>query len=504
MTARLWLLAAVLAACKTEDPGTSIRVTLRYADDLGLDTADVTLSDRGSSGRIAHELLLLVPDELAGQTMPITVWGRKDDRRSAYGETTATTTRDETVTAEVTLTACTPSCEGKVLTSCVSEPVACPLGCSAEGDAHCVGPVPSNGVDIALLEPVRGTTSIDGATTFNTDTGEIVGDLSRAAGTGLVSGIGYYSQVQGGVPVGVFVFRSLAVAKGVQVSFTGARGVVFLVDSASIAGDLDLDAGHGRQDLPGAGGGAGSTERGMAGGCAPGTRDGAGKDGTQSDLYDSGAGGGGHVDDGAPGGAGGNGATSPGDGGPMCADADFLQPLIGGGGGGKGAPGASATAASGGGGGGAIQITALNQLTVSGVIHASGAGGEGGTMSISNGGGGAGGGAGGSILLESPILTLTGATLAAKGAGGGGDGGAQPVLPGQNGGTSAEVPQGSIANDAGGGTGGANSGPDVGTTGAYDGGGGGGGRGRIVLRSESATLTGGTFTPRPDQARVRR
>ncbi|HXJ27509.1 MAG TPA: hypothetical protein VNH17_17480, partial [Streptosporangiaceae bacterium] len=70
---------------------------------------------------------------------------------------------------------------------------------------------------------------------------------------------------------------------------------------------------------------------------------------------------------------------------------DFAQKSVttGGGGGGKGGPGAAATAAAGGGGGGALQITALNALTVTGVIHASGAGGDGGTKSASDSGAGA-------------------------------------------------------------------------------------------------------------------
>ncbi|TMQ16626.1 MAG: hypothetical protein E6J91_11335 [Deltaproteobacteria bacterium] len=146
---------ATLAAGCSHDPGTSLKIALAYDDALGLDTADVTLSDRTESGRIAHQLLLLVPDELAGMDMMIEVWGRKAGKRAAYGTATAVPRRGHTVAASVTLTACTPSCTGAMLTSCTGPMVSCALGCSEDGDAHCFGPRPSNGVDpTAAARPV--------------------------------------------------------------------------------------------------------------------------------------------------------------------------------------------------------------------------------------------------------------------------------------------------------------------------------------------------------------
>src|ERR1043165_3498110 len=99
-------IAMAVAACGSDGPGTSVRVALAYDDALGLDTAEVTLGDRTLSAPIEHELLLLVPDDAAGSEMPIAVWGRKEERRAAYGTTTAVPGRGKTGAAALSMPAC--------------------------------------------------------------------------------------------------------------------------------------------------------------------------------------------------------------------------------------------------------------------------------------------------------------------------------------------------------------------------------------------------------------
>ncbi|TMQ09438.1 MAG: hypothetical protein E6J90_38010 [Deltaproteobacteria bacterium] len=490
---------ATLAAGCSHDPGTSLKIALAYDDALGLDTADVTLSDRTESGRIAHQLLLLVPDELAGMDMMIEVWGRKAGKRAAYGTATAVPRRGHTVAASVTLTACTPSCTGAMLTSCTGPMVSCALGCSEDGDAHCFGPRPSNGVDPTAADPLRGTTTISANATFDTDTGAIIGGLDRPAGTGIAAGVGYVqapASGPGGAPLGIFVFHNLTVEAGATVRFTGARAAVLLVgDAARIAGVINAAAGH---PTPGPGGGAGGSEVGPARGC------GAGAPGVKSANRDSGGGGGGAGSTGGPGGD--IGGTLGGLGGAACMPA-LLEPLQGGSGGGRGSPGGAASAAAGGSGGGALQITALGSLEITGTINAGGAGGEAAAGSSTDAGGGGGGGSGGAILLEAPTV-ITGATaiVVANGGGGGGGGGTIAGGPGDDGGTSTQPAQGGFGGElsANGGTGGSlGSPPDVGTGGATNGGGGGGAAGVIAIRGRTLMIAG-TISPHATQADVQR
>src|SRR5262245_24811165 len=112
LLAAIVVLVAPSAGCGSDGPGTSVRVALAYDDALGLDTAEVTLGDRTESGPIAHQLLLLLSDDIVGQQLSIEVWGRKADQRTAFGATTAVPERGKTVSAEVSLTTCRPSCQG--------------------------------------------------------------------------------------------------------------------------------------------------------------------------------------------------------------------------------------------------------------------------------------------------------------------------------------------------------------------------------------------------------
>jgi hypothetical protein len=492
---------AIAAGCGAENVGTSVKIALGYDDALGLDTADVTLADRTESARIEHQLLLLVPDQLAGIEMAVEVWGRKAGQRAAYGTTTAVPRLGKTVTASLTLMQCSPGCLGGDLTTCTGQPVTCALGCSSDGDAHCVIPTPSNGVDPTSADPVSGTTTIAATTTFDTDTGAIIGGLDRPQGTGVAGGIGYFQAMAiaaGGAPLGIFVFHDLMIGAAATVRFTGRRAAVVLVGgSAKIAGVIDVTAGHVMRAAPGPGGGAGGDGAGPAQGC------GGGAPGGAASKIDGGGGGGGAGMAGGDGGA--VTAALVGAGGAQCLPM-LLEPLQGGSGGGRGGPGGAATPAVGGGGGGALQITALGSLEISGTINAAGAGGDGGSAAAMDGGGGGGGGGGGAILLEAPeVIVEPSAIVAANGGGGGGGGGPQLGMAGDSGRTSTDVAQGGggVEIASTGGSGGSfSSVPDFGGNGTTNGGGGGGGAGAIVIRGHMRTL-GGTISPRAIESELK-
>jgi hypothetical protein len=486
----LLVLFAVTAGCNQASPGTSVRIALAYPGDLALDTVDVTLGSTTKSTSISHELLLLVPDDLDGQNLPLEVWGRSNDQRAAHGVTSVMPVRDQTVAAALELTACAPRCEGDLLMGC-GAPVTCRQGCSADGEAHCIRATPSNGIDPALVDPVTGATTIAMDATFDTDTGAIREGLTRAPLKGLDAGIGYYQAEAigaGGVPLGIFVFHDLTVADLVTVRFIGARGAVLLVGgTATIDGTIEVSGGVGAQPSPGPGGGAGATDTRPAAGCGPGGPGGrAGSD-------DGGGGGGGGSQ---PGGEGGRDAVH-GAGGPSCLP-PLLEPLAGGSGGGRGGLGTSATSAGGGGGGGALQLTAFGGIDITGTINAGGAGGEAGAQTTIDAGGGGGGGAGGGILLEAPTVFMLGsATVAANGGGGGGGGGdslTDKPAAGSNGTPSTEVASGGSGGEplGNGGTGGGPTPADFGSNGVTNGGGGGGGGGVIVIRGTSITVMGRT------------
>jgi hypothetical protein len=398
------------------------------------------------------------------------------------------------------------TCSGSNTLSCSGQLTACPAGCTTNnGVSRCLEVVPSNGV--TPMFPTGGQTSINTLTTFDTDTGAISGGITRTAGEGVASGIGFQTQGGPGTPLGVFSFAKLSVTSSGVVHFTGSRAAVFVVEGiATISGEVDGSASCYGADpkCPGPGGGTGGSFTVAAGGCGGGM---VGVHDTTSNA-DSGGGGGGGGGDGAKGG---DDVTSVmtihgGAGGTTCVKAT-LEPLVGGSGGAAGGPGATASPY-GGGGGGALQLTAFDTIKITGTFNFGGAGGMPGATNANNAGAGCGGGAGGGVLLEAPNVIITGGIVAANGGGGGGGAALMNAgAAGQNGRASASPALGGTGGGAGGsgGNGGAGMVPaTAGGNGAnQNAGGGGGGFGVIYIRSQTSSLNNATISPMQGEGSLR-
>ena len=236
--------------------------------------------------------------------------------------------------------------------------------------------------------------------------------------------------------IAVFTFDVLSIPAGVTVQGAqnaNSRPIALLSRStATIDGTVHVSgagggsAGSGGNAGPGGGGGGGGDGDGVS-------SDGGGGVGFVNGDHGSGSGDGGSVEPGgggtkgvggAFGGCGGSGTCTGFTGGVPYGDLSLrLQGGSGGGGGGvsRGPGGAGG----GGGGGGAVEVGAVEAVSIEGTILANGgAGGHG------DDGGGGGGGAGGGILVHAPVVSLLGALHATGGAGGtgGGHGGGGRVL----------------------------------------------------------------------------
>ncbi len=207
-----------------------------------------------------------------------------------------------------------------------------------------------------------------------------------------------------------------------------------------------------------------------------------------------GGGGGGFGDVGADGGAGAQGAP-PGLGGPVLQTPTFLRPGCA-----AGAGGSGSTVGSGGIGGvsgGVVYLVAGRiEISPSGAVLASGAGGAGANQLGGNRGGGGGGGSGGMIALEAMTITVDGILQANGGGGGGGadsgqgmdgaDGTTQPFDSPATGGNSEAPGKGGP-----GGSGGAGIKPPQPGMTPIQGGGGGGGGGAVGYVWVRGQLSGG-------------
>lgn len=150
------LLASVLAlgAC-SEDVGTSIRISLVYKDSWRLGDAEVIASAGQETAPISREMLVLIPDEAAGEVMPLEVWGTREGMRIAHGEAVALPRKGQTVGATIVLERlpCGVFCEvgelrcdGGGIGTCVvdgddclawSEPTDCPAATPFCTDGEC-------------------------------------------------------------------------------------------------------------------------------------------------------------------------------------------------------------------------------------------------------------------------------------------------------------------------------------------------------------------------------
>ncbi len=385
-------------------------------------------------------------------------------------------------------TRCASAAALETCTGAVWTPTTCALGCSATGTAHCLVMIPSN-VDAALFVD-GGNVVVAGSATWNTG----------SCAVGSLPGLPTRVTQAGGGDVCVVRVHDLNISG--QVSVQGPIPLVILAQGEIvISGTLDVSA-YGTTEGPG--GGLGSNFTRFASGPS------AGDDGGNTATYtDSGGGGGGFC------GAGGNGGDAGGTlaGGPGGAVVvTNLSPLIGGSGGGTG--GAGESTGLGGAGGGAVQLSALVRVQVGGRIYAGGGGGGGGldgTTRDWNIGAGGGGGSGGSILIESPVVDLSG-TLRGSGGGGGGAASCRGYGVAGNGTDGAAVsgaPSGGVrgglcAGGAFGGVGGAGgadatlggtNGDSNGASGG-NGAGGGGAAGCIVVRTPTGALpAGGVRSP---------
>jgi hypothetical protein len=274
----------------------------------------------------------------------------------------------------------------------------------------------------------------------------------------------------------VIASRTIAIAKDTAVSVTGKRRLILIADDAlTIAGTLDAASHHG--GLTGPAADTGSCPR-------------SGSEPT-TDTQGAGAWG---ATFGAPGGNGGN--TTGGGIGGIPGSALQVAALGGGCPGGNGADnGQDRGGGKGGHGGGAVVLLAGHNLTIDGVVNASGGGGSGGDAVTGGGGGGGGGGAGGMIVVEAPTVRIAGQCFANGGAGGqgsslaagddGGESGA-PDKPASNKNRNAIGGAGGAGGIAGTGAASGSPGSAVVTQIVDSGGGGAGGGGVGIIRIRSA------------------
>ncbi|MGE3457197.1 MAG: hypothetical protein AB7O24_18940 [Kofleriaceae bacterium] len=322
-----------------------------------------------------------------------------------------------------------------------------------------------------------------GSRVYNTDT-HVLADLQGGGNPATPS---FIDAMTDSGPITALVVPSLSFSSTWRLRVVGSRPFAIVSPGAiTIAGSLDA-----------ASGGAGTRATAEACGTSIGS-DGA----TNSQNIGGGAGGGGGGF-GSVGGAGGGGDKNgtPTLGGAGGGKADLPTGVVGGCAGGKGATGPG-LGGIGGAGGGAVYLASDVSILVSGVINVGGAGGNRGEFQS---GGGGGGGAGGMILLEAPMLRVTGVLAANGGGGGGGAGGSgvQLATAGLAGMPNVTAASGGIggAGDGGGGAGGSGgflSAEDGATTAAANagGGGGGGGVGYIVVMMKTALdVDGAEITP---------
>ncbi len=390
------------------------------------------------------------------------------------GTTDATESDDDAAPGDDADMGCTAgeasSCTNDTLVRCKDdgsgeESVACPLGCH-DTDVRCNDVDPSNALAAALDQSAAGPAlDLGSSATIDTSTGQVTVDGTAVTVASSVVGTS--------PPVRVFAVASLVAAE-VNVTGTSALAIVSNGD-IKIAGHFSLSA---TSSISG-----------------PGALNNATCEGkttiTGTNAY-SGAGGGGF---GTSGGRGGNvnntdtgSARNGGAAGGVTGNVT-LTPLRG------GCDGGIFSGNLRGRGGGAVQLVSRTKLVIEGILSANGS---------SAGGGGSGGG----ILLEAPIVQVSGNVVANGGAGAGG--GLVPKV-GEHGRTDNQPAIGAtgVNTDSGnGGNGaagaiGATNGQDKTVAGLVFGGHGGGGVGRIRVNTAANGFTStGIISPNPSTGNV--
>ncbi len=363
------------------------------------------------------------------------------------------------------------------------------------------GPQPENVVHVPEEGWVGGTADATWTGTITIDTTNLT--ISGPGAEGLTLRAQAHDP-SSGPELALLHVGTLTVNDGVNVSVTGSRPLV-IISSETIVLNGRIDAGAALQS-PGAGGAAprGGEEPGQSGFH------------TTSTPNDGGGGGGGHATTGARGGRGcptsgiglttcdDTGVAQGGPGGDAYGD-QALSTLFGGSGGGRGGEGdGSCAGGEGGAGGGAVQLYALDTITIgaNGGVSVGGGGGQGGQQEGSCvGSGGGGGGSGGSVYLQAENLRIDGVIAANGGGGGSGASGAAGGDSGDNGALVTTQAAGGADPGEGASAGGdgaaSTSGPDQGDddSGEPNAGGGGGAGGRIALNCNEVSGNGGRFSP---------
>jgi hypothetical protein len=132
------IVAALASASCTEDVGTSVRISLVYKDGWKMASADVVTSRADGTleknAPIAHQILVLLPDDLAGEVMPLDVWGVRDGERISHGSAVALPRKGDTVEATIVLDRlpcgafCKPGdlqCDGNSVSTCGADADGC-------------------------------------------------------------------------------------------------------------------------------------------------------------------------------------------------------------------------------------------------------------------------------------------------------------------------------------------------------------------------------------------
>lgn len=345
---------------------------------------------------------------------------------------------------------------------------------ASDRDASAIDAVSTNPFfdDTIVPAPVGGAL-IDGETfTYNTDTDMLMSASMSIAHASVID-------TSREVPTRILSLTTLDVRTGLTI--IGSLPLVIVAESVTVSAEITVKAGpqvcgaalgensNGGVGSGGGGGGAGGSFGAMGGTGGVGNSDGVT--------------------------AAGGTANSP----------STPTLLRGGCSGAKGGDGPETDVGGDGGSAGGALLLQADTIVISGTVRAHGFGGAGGAYT-GNGGdaGGGGGGSGGMLVLLSPSLTLTGATLFANGgAGGEGSLNGVPGMPGVGGiddDVAAQSGDGNGMPEDNGGQGGHRSSPQGSAApgGAVGGGGGGGGSVGVILLSDPAqAVAAATISPAP-------